>query len=197
MICHSARKLGTVFSRSQSYALDLYTITGGMMKQNLKHQAIPIEIMICNSVRKLGTNRSRSTFTLLPAEWWSKIWRLTQNQYIPIEFTLSDFTCELYLGDWPTVPALDLYTITGGMMKQNLKTNPVPIDPHRVYIIRFHLGTVPRVLASRSHSGPLHYYRQNDEAKSEVLLSTKRPRSPFTLLPAEWWSKIWRQTQYQ
>ena len=78
---------------------------------------------------------------------------------------------------WPSVPALDLYTITGRMRKQNLKTDPVPIDPDRIHIIRFHLWTVPRVLASRSRSGPLHYYRQNEEAQSEVLLSTKRFRS--------------------
>ena len=88
-------------------------------------------------------------------------------------------------------------SITGRMRKQNLKTDPVPIDPDRVHIIQFHLWNAKRFLASRSCSGPLHYYRQNEEAKSEVLLSTKRSRSLFTLLPAEWGSKIWRLTQYQ
>ena len=124
-----------------------------------QHQGIQIEIMICHSAWKPGTkrSRSRSTFTLLPAEWGSTIWSLTQHQEIP--------------------SPIDLYTITGRMRKQNLKTDLVPINPDRVHIIQFHLWTVPRVLASRSCSGPLHYYRQNEEAKSEVLLSTKRFRS--------------------
>ena len=45
------------------------------------------------------------------------------------------------------------------------------------------LGTV--FTGTGSCSGPLHYYRQNEEAESEVLLITKRSRSTFTLLPAE------------
>ena len=44
---------------------------------------------------------------------------------------LSDFTCELYLGFWPPVPALDLYTITVRMMKQNLKYYSAPRDSYR------------------------------------------------------------------
>ena len=115
-------------------------------------------------------SRSRSTFTLLPTEWGSKIWSLTLYREIPISIHLYTITGRI------PIP-IDLYTITGRMRKQNLKTDPVPINPDRVHIIQFQLWTVPRVLASRSCSGPLHYYRQNEEAKSEVLLSTKRFRS--------------------
>ena len=152
-----------------------------MRKHNLKSYSVPrdpdrpLHYYWQNEVAKseaiLRTKRSRSTLhsdftgllfplwtlTLLPAEWGSKIWSLTQHQEIP--------------------SPIDLYTITGRMRKQNLKTDLVPINPDRVHIIQFHLWTVPRVLASRSCSGPLHYYRQNEEAKSEVLLSTKRFRS--------------------
>ena len=75
------------------------------------------------------------------------------------------------------------------MRKHNLKSYSVPRDPDR----------------------PLHYYWQNEVAKSEAILRTKRSRSTLhsdftgllfplwtlTLLPAEWGSKIWSLTQHQ
>ena len=171
-------------------------------------------------------SRSRLTFTLLLAEWGSKIWSISPFPLsiftlLPAERGSTIWSLSLVNCTWPSVPALelytitsrmrkhnlkyysaprdsdqdhdmsfrsearyslyifrfpalDLYTITGRMRKQNLKTDPVLIDPNRIHIIRFHLSTVPR--ASHSHSGPLHYYRQNEEAQSEVLFSTERFR---------------------
>ena len=119
--------------------------------------------------------------------------------------------CDLYLGFWPPVTALDLYTITGRMRKHNLKYYSAPRDSdqdhdmsfcskarYSLHFFRFHC-TWPSVPAlelytitsrMRKHNlksysaprdpepdRPLHYYRQNEEAKSEVLLSTKRFRS--------------------
>ena len=62
MICQFARKPCTVFSRSQSCALDLYTITGRMMKQNLKYYSAPRDSDRDNNM----SIRSEAMYSLLP-----------------------------------------------------------------------------------------------------------------------------------
>ena len=103
------------------------------------------------------------TYTLLPAEWRSKIWRTTQDQAIPFEITFSDFTCKLYR---PSV-----YYRQNGVAKSEVSLSTKRSRSRSQFPI------LTYVLASRSQPRPSHSYQQNGVAKSEKLLSTKQSRS--------------------
>ena len=84
---------------------------------------------------------------------------------------------DLYLGFWPPVPALDLYTITGRMRKHNLKYYSAPRDSdqdldmsfrskarYSLHIFRFHCNwpSVPALelytITGRMRKHNLKYY---------------------------------------
>ena len=87
-------------------ALDLYTITGRMRKHNLKYYSAPRD-----SDQDLDMSfRSKARYSL--HIFW--------------------FHC-----NWPSVPALELYTITGRMRKHNLKYYSAPRDSDQDHDMSF------------------------------------------------------------